>query len=432
MTQHGTSRRLRWPLLAAPGIAALLLAGCTSGGGNPDPTDGGEDPGAGFSVMVAKANDAEDWYDEIFAQFSEETGIEVEVIPYPADAYNTQVTTQLQGGNAADVMILSPGTGQPISIITLAEAGFLEPLGESASSIIPDGTEALYEVDGSIYGQPTSLSPVGMYFNPDGAAEVGVDEFPATFDELTDACSTVRDGGKVFTVLAGSAPPNTGLLTQIIAATRVYEETPDWNEQRAAGEVTFVDSGWADALETIVTMNEEGCFQDGVAGGTFDTIGQSIASAAALTAPVPGSAVTSLNGAGGLDGVLEAFPPAEGQGDFMLASANYAWGLNAASDDAVKASVEEFLTWVAEPENSQEFADLFGAVPITGATADTLLPSYSAVGDLLESGSYVGLPNATWPNPAVYEALGAGVQGILTGQKTVDEVLQEMDAAWDS
>ena len=42
-----------------------------------------------------------------------------------------------------------------------------------------------------------------------------------------------------------------------------------------------------------------------------------------------------------------------------------------------------------------------------------------------------GLPNATWPNPAVYDALGVGVQGLLTGQTTVDSVLEEMDAAWD-
>ena len=52
---------------------------------------------------------------DAFAKFSEETGTEVEVIPVPSDAYNTQVTTQLQAGNAADLMVSSRrGTGQPI------------------------------------------------------------------------------------------------------------------------------------------------------------------------------------------------------------------------------------------------------------------------------------------------------------------------------
>ena len=69
-------------------------------------------------------------------------------------------------------------------------------------------------------------------------------------------------------------------------------------------------------------------------------------------------------------------------------------------------------------------------MPITGIDAENARPGYEPIGDLLDSGSFTGLPNATWPNPAVYDALGVGVQGLLTGQKTVDQVLEEMDAAW--
>ena len=36
----------------------------------------------------------------------------------------------------------------------------------------------------------------------------------------------------------------------------------------------------------------------------------------------------------------------------------------------------------------------------------------------------------SWTNPQVYQALGSGVTGLLTGQKTVDDVLKDMDAAW--
>ena len=98
----------------------------------------------------------------------------------------------------------------------------------------------------------------------------------------------------------------------------------------------------------------------------------------------------------------------------------------------MKASAQAFLDWVAEPEKAQHFAELSGAVPITGIDAETLAPSYEPIGDLLASSSYTIVPNSTWPNPAVYDALGAGVQGLLTGQKTVDQVLDEMDAAWDA
>lgn len=429
MSQLST-RRLRWALLAIPAAGALVLAGCSgsadNGGGS------SEDPSTtGFSVMVAQANDADDFYAQILQKYSDETGVEVEVIPYPSDAYNTQVTTQLQAGNAADMMVLSPGTGQPISVITLAEAGFLEPLDETSAGLLPAGSEKEYQIDGDTFAQPTALTPVGMVFNVTAADEAGVSEYPATYEELLTACTTAREGGKdSFTVLAGGIPFNTGLFSMLVSATRVYAEDPDWNEQRAAGDVTFADSGWRDVLEDIVEMNDSGCFQDGAAGGTFDSITAGLGGGTSLTAAVPGSAAASISSATGAELNVQAFPPADGGDAFTITGANYAWGINASSDDAVKASAQAFLDWVAQPENAKEYADLSGSVPITGIDEATLLPEYAPIGGLLGDGSYVGVPNATWPNPAVYEALGTGVQGLLTGQKTVDQVLADMDAAW--
>lgn len=425
-----TSRRLRWALLAIPAAGALVLAGCSgsadNGGGST------EEPGkAGFSVMVAQANDADDFYAQILQKYSDETGVEVEVIPYPSDAYNTQVTTQLQAGNAADMMVLSPGTGQPISVITLAEAGFLEPLDETSAGLLPAGSEKEYQIDGDTFAQPTALTPVGMVFNVTAADEAGVSEYPATYEELLTACTTAREGGKdSFTVLAGGIPFNTGLFSMLVSATRVYAEDPDWNAQRAAGDVTFADSGWKDVLNDIVEMNDKGCFQDGAAGGTFDSITAGLGGGTSLTAAVPGSAAASIGSATGAELNVQAFPPADGGDAFTITGANYAWGINASSDDAVKASAQAFLDWVAQPENAKEYADLSGSVPITGIDEASLLPEYAPIGGLLGDGSYVGVPNATWPNPAVYEALGTGVQGLLTGQKTVDQVLADMDAAW--
>lgn len=430
MSQHSTRRYPRWALLAAPVAGVLVLAGC-SGSGTPDPENSGDAEDVGFSVMVAQANDADDFYAQTLEKYSEETGVPIEVIPYPSDAYNTQVTTQLQAGNAADVMILAPGTGQPISVITLAEAGFLEPLDDTSAGLLPAGAEPEFQIDGDTFAQPTALTPVGMVFNVTAADEAGVTEYPTTYEDLLAACDTARDGGKSFTVLAGGIPFNTGLFSMLISATRVYAETPDWNAQRAAGDVSFADSGWRDVLEDIVEMNDSGCFQDGAAGGTFDSITAGLGGGTSLTAAVPGSAAASIAGATGAELNVQAFPPADGQEAFTVTGANYAWGINASSDDAVKASAQAFLDWVAQPENAKAYAELSGAVPITGIVADELLPQYAPIGDLLSSGAYGGLPNATWPNPGVYDALGGGVQALLTGQKNVDQVLDEMDAAWD-
>jgi len=429
MSQLSTSRHLRWSLLAVPVAGVLVLAGCSgsaddSGDSTADAAD------AGFSVMVAQANDQDDAYAQMLDKYSKETGVKVEVIPYPSEAYNTQVTTQLQAGNAADMMVLAPGTGQAISVVTLADAGFLEPLDDTSVSLIPEGSEAEYQVDGDTFAQPAGLTPVGMVFNVTSADEVGLKEYPTTYEDLLKDCATARDGGKSFIVLAGGIPFNTGLISMLISATRVYADTPDWNAQRAAGDVTFADSGWRDVLDDIVELNDSGCFQDGAAGGTFDSITQGLGGGTSLTAAVPGSAASSISEATGAELNVQAFPPADGGKAFTVTGANYAWAINAASDDAVKASAQAFLDWVAEPDNAKEYADLSGSVPITGIVPEELAPAYQPIGDLLANGDFTGTPNATWPNPAVYEALGVGVQGLLTGQKTVDQVLDDMDAAW--
>ncbi len=429
MSQHSTSRHLRWSLLAIPAAGALILSGCSGSGDNGGGGSTTDPTATGFSIMVAQANDADDYYAQLAAQYSDETGVPIEVIPYPSDAYNTQVTTQLQAGNAADMMILAPGTGQPISVVTLAEAGFLEPLDAASAGVNPAGSEAEFQVDGETYAQATALTPVGMVFNVTAADEVGI-EYPATYEDLLADCATARDGGKSFTVLAGGIPFNTGLFSMLISATRVYAETPDWNAQRAAGDVTFADSGWRDVLEDVVEMSDAGCFQDGAEGGTFDNITQGMGGGTSLTAAVPGSAAASISGATGAELNVQAFPPAGGQKAFTITGANYAWAINASSEEDVKTSAQAFLDWAAQPENATTYAELSGAVPISGIVADELLPEYAPIGGLLSEGEYTGLPNATWPNPAVYDALGVGVQGLLTGQKTVDQVLDEMDAAW--
>ena len=177
--------------------------------------------------MVAQANDADDFYAQMAAAYTEETGTEIEVIPYPSDAYNTQVTTQFQAGNAADVAILSPGTGQPISVITLADAGFLEPLDDTSAGVIPEGTESLYEVDGEIYGQPTSLSPVGFVYNPAGSRRGRRRRVPGDVRRPAEGMHRRRGtAGRLHRARRIGVSLNTGLLAQIISATRVYEETP--------------------------------------------------------------------------------------------------------------------------------------------------------------------------------------------------------------
>ena len=81
MSQLTSSRPLRWSLLAAPLAGVLVLAGCSGGGGG-DAT-GDPEAGAGFTLMISQANDAENFYPDTVEKFTEATGIRGRGDPLP-------------------------------------------------------------------------------------------------------------------------------------------------------------------------------------------------------------------------------------------------------------------------------------------------------------------------------------------------------------
>jgi raffinose/stachyose/melibiose transport system substrate-binding protein len=283
-----------------------------------------------------------------------------------------------------------------------------------------------------VYGQAAEITVVGLVSNETASKAAGIAELPSDFASLEQQCKTLASSGKSFFALAGSAAPNTGLMAMSLAASRVYAEDPKWNEKRAAKETTFADSqGWKSSLEAVQTLNDAGCFQKGAAGAGFDAITKGLASGTSLAGFIPGPSWKQLkSAAAGSDFGVRALPAEQSSAKgFVYASANYAFSVNAASKskDAAKA----FLDWAAQPEQTKAFAEIDGALPVTGLDSyDFNGGAYKNVGDLIKGGKYGPLPNSQWPNSAVYDALATGVQGLITGQKTVDQVLQAMDTAW--
>jgi raffinose/stachyose/melibiose transport system substrate-binding protein len=427
MTQHRRFPRFAAGALAIPTVAALALTGC-SGSTNSSSTGGSKE----FSLTFSTSNTIESPFQALGEKYMEtHPDVKITFNPQPNDSYDQTVRTQLQAGNASDVLVTMPGSGTGRSILQLVDAGFLEPLDDAAKELVPEGSEALFGKDGKVYGQAPEITVVGMVANESTAAAAGISDFPEDFGGLVDQCKSLEANGKSLFALAGSAAPNTGLMAMSLAASRVYAEDPKWNEKRTAKEVTFAGSdGWKSALEAVKQLNDAGCFQKGAAGAGFDAITKGLASGTSVAAFAPGPTWKQLKSAAAdADFAVRALPAEESGKGFVYASANYAFSINAASKN--KEAAKEFLDWAAEPEQTKEFAEIDGALPVTGLDSyDFEGSAYKNVGDLIKDGHYGPLPNSQWPNSSVYDALATGVQGLITGQKTADQVLQAMDAAW--
>lgn len=429
MSQHSRYSGLKVGALAVPTLAALVLTGCSAPTSSNSSSGGSQE----FSLSFATSNTIESPFQVLGEKYMEANpNVKITFNPQPNDSYDQTLRTQLQAGNASDVVVTSPGSGTGRSILPLVQAGFLEPLDDAAKELVPEGSEALFGTDGKVYGQAPEITVVGLVANETAAKAAGMSEFPSDFSSLEEQCKTLESSGKSFFAVAGSAAPNTGLMAMSLAASRVYAEDPKWNEKRAAKETTFADSdGWKSSLEAVISLNEAGCFQKGAAGAGFDAITKGLASGTSISGFIPGPSWKQLKTAAADSDFNVRALPAEQASDkgFVYASANYAFSINAASKN--KDAAKAFLDWAAEPEQTKAFAEIDGALPVTGLDSyDFDGGAYKNVGDLIKDGKYGPLPNSQWPNSAVYDALATGVQGLITGQKNPDQVLQAMDAAW--
>lgn len=212
----------------------------------------------------------------------------------------------------------------------------------------------------------------------------------------------------------------------------MYAENPDWDAQRSAGEVTFADtSGWRDTFQLVLDMQAAGCFQPGAEGSGFDSIVTGLGSGTSLGAFIPGGAAKDLAaGMGDQKLVVQSFPAPDDGDPFIFASSDYALAISKSSKH--QAGAQAFLDWFAEPENAEAYAELAGSIPITGIDGVDLSDStYAPVAGLIDSEQFVPFPVTVWTNQNVFLTLGSGVQGLLTGQQTVDGLLTELDTVWD-
>lgn len=431
MTQHRSRSRVRLAALTAISLAgAVALAGCSAS----------DDKGGPTTIRLAVQTQTNETkpYSTLVDGFNKSNAqnITVEVVEIPNAEYAQTLKTMFQAGNAPDVVYGSPGTGNPNSLGLYAKAGQIVDLADEnwATASVPDSARDLFYLDRQLVGVPLDVVPVSQVVSLTAYKEVGID-FAKTFDDVLKQCATVRNAGLGSLLgVAGAVPPATGIMTLQFAATRVYAQDPGWNQKRVAREVTFAGSpGWRDTLQAVLDLRDNHCFQDGVEGGTVALVTSGVTAGRTLGVFAPASIAADLASlAPNKKFSVALFPGKTTKDGYLFASPSNALGINATSKhvDAAKA----LLRYWTQPEQLRKFAELSGNVSLTSVLdGDPVSDRFTNVESYLtDPGKNAPLANLFWPNGQVYNELGIGIQGLLTGQATIDQVLRAMDAAWDS
>lgn len=192
-----------WKAAGAFSVAALALTACgpdTSGDGPAEEAEGTDwssvEPAESITFWTNHPGGSQALEEELVERFTEETGIEVDMVTSGANYEETSQRFQTaQGtGDVGDVVVLSDATWFPNylndSLIPVDEVL------EAAEVDVSGYVEALYEdymYEDAHYGVPYARSTPLFYYNADHYEEAGIENAPATWEEVVDVSEQLME-----------------------------------------------------------------------------------------------------------------------------------------------------------------------------------------------------------------------------------------------
>jgi len=372
--------------------------------------------------------------DVLIPQFKEANpDIDVDLTYLGTAASGNQLeTTQLAAGGGPDILSVWPGCGTATSVCRLAPAGHLvnmpaKPWAKRSTSI---------SISTSKYGAGLYVySPVvtfeGLWINESMFKELGL-KVPETFSQVLAVCRKARARGKVPMLLAASQSLVMQQLLGAFALTTV-DDYPKWLQKLKAGKATFAGTpGWHRALQKLVDLRNAGCFQLGATGTT---------SAGAEQQFVQGQALSYANMTskkGNIEGALPKFGFSQHpfpitdkpNGTTVMLIVGVGWSVNAHSSKTNQAAAQRLIDYLAQPTQSGTYARLSGGLSQEQFQKGVLPRYLSSYSRLFKARRYGVNPVQKWQNAETGDALTEFGTALLTGQKSIAEVLKALDAAW--
>lgn len=422
-----SSHRLRRPAAVIAGALSvgLALAACASSAGTSSATSGsggktvlnvyGWKGGGTELANVAEINAA-------FSAANPNIDLQYEFVPAD-DAYRQRVQPELLAGAGADVFMTDTTL-----VTTWGEAGYLMDLSAEpwVSNVLPS-VKSFVSNNGKVYAVPGEIVAEGMFANMDLLAEVGITAVPQTFPEFKDALTKLEAAGINPIALPNKDGNTANYVFQMIAATRVYQSNPDWDQQFMDGNASFSD--WKSSLDQMMSLQTDGFvdFKYELGVGEWAS-GASDFGAGKSAFWVQGAWSISAVQAAGLKNFQ--FTPWPG-GDAGSSPSNSLfvgsmWSINANTE--VADAAKKYVEFWAEPSNALPFLQAEHAVSpwVGGTNPDD--PITALTTKAYEAGHNHLLAYATWLTYDADKTLSSNLQSLQLGQVTEAQFLSELDS----
>jgi raffinose/stachyose/melibiose transport system substrate-binding protein len=105
-------------------------------------------------------------------------------------------------------------------------------------------------------------------------------------------------------------------------------------------------------------------------------------------------------------------------------------GVNAHSNAQSQAAAHTFIDFLARPKQNALFSQILGGLTQYEFLKSQIPPFMSDFASVFKAHAYVIEPQDSWWNANVLLALQQNQIGLITGQSTIADLLNAMDAAW--
>ncbi len=364
-------------------------------------------------------------YNEIFAVYEKEhPGVKIEFVPFVATDYNNILATGLTGEGGPDVVQLRAYGGlQP-----LVEAGQLVPLDgkvKTLDNFTPGILKGAMGIkDGHIYGVPFGIQVLGAYYNKDIFDELGLSE-PKTWDDFMNILEETKKAGYIPLAVPAKDTWMLPIVHDTIGAPRYGG--PEFEKKILAGETDFTDPNYVASIQLVKDLQPY--MPDHVVGVGYQD---------ARTLFVTGQAAIFIGGSFEVGfwrdqapdmhiGVFRVPPAPDSVHDGPLAPGwmDGSYGVNANSD--AKEEAIKLVEWMGTPEFGQMFTEKIKQLsPLPQAKpTDPLLQKFA---DFYAEtpAAYMLLVDFRYGNPSGTTLMGNGIQKMLLGEMTADDVAQSL------
>lgn len=413
-------------------ILSLIAGGCAS-----KPSTGSN------AVQTITAwhwmSDREDAFLELGKKYEAQTGIKVKFDLYaPSESYSQKIKASAQTNTLPDIFGV---LGESRDLASFIKSGFVADLSgslegdktwrdslfEKAVEVNQFKADNSYGVSPGIYGIPLDMTTIQFVYNKDLFAKAGLDPEapPKTWQEFMAASRALEAAG---------IPPLVGGFGEIWMldalssnwAMNIMGEEKFFDTYR--GKVKYTDPDWIQVLSLFKEMTDEGAIVPGAVTMVNKTAEQTFAN---------GRAAMAFNGSWCVN-VYKGMNPTLNYGAFLPPQVSASrsikiWGgagssLMVNNRSPRKEAAAAFLKWLALAEQQSFLANATNNLPANRESLKDLSPVLAQFADDID--------NTTHPNVypvhedhRVLEAWSKGIQSILIGEKSPEQVAKEVQSA---